>query len=231
MTLRTIVVLAFTLVGLTVAVACGPKCPEVLSKKTPDVMARDDALRVNAYVEARKAAIAEAKEGNALDVEKAQFTVTACELAIQIQMRIIALAEEGGALYDDNLKELNDTRCFLDEILEKRGKVVGLKIGKGVYIKQGKGQEIQDTHAAMEEKYGKIGRPRQRELEDVYEKGMEPPKTGKKKGEEAEESEGAGDKPDEAGDDDVVGEGVEGGEEGGEEGEQDEESGGAMDAF
>jgi hypothetical protein len=232
---KTIVVLVFSLIGFVISVACGPKCMEVLSKKTPDVMARDDVLRVNAYVDARKAAIAAAKKGSVYDIEKAKFTVTACELAVQIQMRIIALAEAGGALYDDNLKELNEARCLLDEILEKKGKVVGLKIGKGVFIKKGKGQEILDVHAALEEKFGEKGRPRDRELETIYENGLKPPKVGKK-GEE--EKGGAEAGPDEAVEEDMdmggggeEGAGEEGaGEEGG--GEEDEGSDdGSIDVF
>jgi hypothetical protein len=230
---RTIAVLVFSLLGFVISMACGPKCIEVLSKKTPDVMARDDVLRVNAYVDARKAAIAAAKEGNVYDVEKAKFTVTACELAIQSQMRIIALAELGGALYDDNLKELNEIRCLLDEILQKKGKVVGLKIGKGVFIKKSKGQEILDAHAVLEEKFGEQGRPRDRELETVYDNGLKPPAVGKK-GEEAKDEAGAA--PDESDDMGDFGEGEGAGEEGaGEEGGAEEDDGdgegGGMDVF
>jgi hypothetical protein len=232
---KTIVVLVLSLIGVVISVACGPKCMVVLSKKTPDVMARDDVLRVNAYVDARKAAIAAAKKGSAYDVEKAKFTVTACELAVQIQMRIIALAEAGGALYDDNLKELNEARCLLDEILEKKGKVVGLKIGKGVFIKKGKGQEILDVHTALEEKFGEKGRARDRELETIYENGLKPPKVGKK-GEE--EKGGAEAGPDESLEEDMdMGGGEEStgeegaGEEGGGEEDKDEGSDGAIDVF
>lgn len=225
---RIVTVLTAAFVGSVVFTACGPKCPAVLEKKTPDVMARDDVLRVNAYVEARKAAIAAAKEGNQYDVERAQFTVTACQLAVEIQMRIINLAEAGGASYEENSKGINKARCLLDEILEKKGKVVGLKIGKGIFIKKGKGGEIQKIHAAFEDKFGKEGRPRNSEIEMVLEKGMKPPKVGKKgEGDEGEEGEEGGG-PDEAGDDDM------GGDEslsGDEDGDEEESSGGAMDAF
>ncbi len=235
MSQKTIVVLMVGLLGLVSLTGCGPKCTETLSKKTPDAMARDDVERVNAYVEARKAAIATAKEGSSLDIEKAKFTVTACELAIQIQMQIINLAKEGGDVYDESLKQINDARCFLDEVLDKKGTVVGLKIGKGVYIKKGKGQEIRDLQASFEEQFGKEGRPRSRELEDAYNNGLKPPKV-KKKGEkdDDDDDEDVGG-PDESGDD-VSGGGDEGldddlGDEGEDEGEGEGEGAGAMDDF
>ena len=70
MSQKTIVVLLVALFGFVFSMGCGPNCAVVLSKKTPDAMARDDVERVNAYVEARKAAIAEAKNGKMNIVNK-----------------------------------------------------------------------------------------------------------------------------------------------------------------
>ena len=67
--------------------ACGPSCPEVKGALDEETIIGEDVARVNAFVEKRKAAIAEAKSGQVetFPMQRLKFSVTADEMAVWVQ--------------------------------------------------------------------------------------------------------------------------------------------------
>ena len=226
--------LFFAIVALigSVLAACGSKCPKAMAAKSGKVLARKDAERINSFVERRKGAIKIAKSGSEFDVEKAKFTVTACELAIKLQLRIINLSKEETEAYDANADKINETRCLFDKVLEKKGKSM-LFVGKGGFINRTDASKIQDEYAHYQQLLGELGDPRNSQVKEVFENGIPvlKPKKKKKKKSEIDESDDGAEVEEVAGDeadsDEAAGE--EGEKE--EEEEEEEEEEGAMDSF
>lgn len=179
-------ILAFFLAS---PLACGPKCPEAKSAMSETEMVKDDATRINGFVERRKSLVAGDDDGgyDTFELQRVKFSVTAYELAIQIQLRIIKLAESS-ELYEKNIDTIMKTRCFLDEIL--KANLIN-KDSKVLSDRQGK--DIQEKHVLFKKLFGKNGEPSKYELKDCYESGIEI---------QEEEGEGEDFAEDEEGDDD-----------------------------
>lgn len=233
---RTTQVLALVALMVPVISSCAGKCPAANSAKSAEALEYDDIKRVNRFVERRKHAMKIAEKGSELDVEKARFTVQACELGIKLQLRIINIAREETSIYEEHKDRINQSRCLMSKILEKKGKVLGF-VGPGGAISKKDASLLQDENSWYEGTLGPTGAARNSQLAEVYENGLPEPKS-KKKGKGKKKS-----TVDEGGDEDVVGgpsgeEGGEGegegggeGEEGGGEGEEEGEESSSMDAF
>ena len=125
-------------------------------------------------------------------MERIKFSVTAYELAIQMQLRIIELASSSD-LYDANLEEINDTRCLLDELLAPK------KINKDdLTVSDRMGKDIQERFSLFKKLFGKEGAVSNYELKEYYQKGIkvETRDDGEDEG-EGEDSMGVDDEDDE----------------------------------
>ncbi|MCP4604097.1 MAG: hypothetical protein GY847_26840 [Proteobacteria bacterium] len=165
-----ILILVFCLTG---PLACGPKCPEAKSALSESELTNDDATRLNEFVERRKTLMDQGRTGenSTFEIERLKFSVTAYELAIQLQLRIIGLAESS-SLYRTNIDEINETRCFLDEIIE--GKIVKNIVKKGdVTVSDSTGKKIREKHALFKQLFNKEGEFSGYELKQYYQKGIE----------------------------------------------------------
>ncbi|MDJ0764614.1 MAG: hypothetical protein QNJ97_16670 [Myxococcota bacterium] len=185
--------------------ACGPKCPEIKQAMSESELAEDDANRVNAFVGRRKAVMQEAGGGdkNPLEMQRLKFSVTAYELAIQIQIRIIELASNSD-LYQENLDTIDEARCFFDDILAEK-----LINKEDVSVSDRIGKKIQEKHVLFGRLFKNEGAPSSYELKEFYEKGIKLKKPAAEEDEddeddedeEEEEDEGEGDEDDELDDD------------------------------
>ncbi len=165
---QNVTLLVMATIILSSHLACGPKCPEVKSAMSESELTDDDATRVNEFVTRRKALMEEAREGekSSFELERLKFSVTAYEMAIQLQLRIIELASTS-ELYEANIDEITDTRCLLDEVLEEK------VVKKDDYsITDGVGKEIQQKHALFRKLFGKDGEVSGYELKQYFEKGI-----------------------------------------------------------
>lgn len=148
------------------ALCCGPACPEVLSGLDEAELMAGDVARVNDLVARRKAAVAEA-EGGDLDtfaMDRIKFSVTAYELAIGDQLRIIKLSPRHGdsALYGDNRELVDMVRCNIDALLEREGHTVI----------DSEGRDVQRLHAQVKRVFRKEGETKGPELETYLEEGI-----------------------------------------------------------
>ncbi len=114
---------AFLTAGIAVLFfACGPTCPEVKGALDDETIIGEDVARVNALVEKRKAAIAEASSGQmeTFPLQRLQFSVTAYEMAVWVQVRIIKISPkfEDSSVYKKYASIINQIRCDLDKVLE-----------------------------------------------------------------------------------------------------------------
>ncbi len=148
--------------------ACGPKCPEVKTAMSTSEMVKDDATRVNEFVARRKAIMDEARTGenSSFEVERFKFSVTAYELAIQLQLRIIELAASSEN-YEANIDEITEIRCFFDKIIDKNP----IEKGKAT-LSDSKGKKIQEKFALFKQLFNKEGEASKYELKQFYEKGI-----------------------------------------------------------
>lgn len=149
---------------------CGPSCAKVIATKSPEDLNYEDAVRINDFVKRRQAAMQEAEGAGVYTVEDAKKTVTACEFAVHMLVRIRNLFEEGNPLYEQNLEEINDTRCFLDEVLISKGKLVGK--GKGAFLSTGSCDDIRVRYKKFEKLFGDKGTLSERAVNDIYKKGV-----------------------------------------------------------
>lgn len=101
--------------------ACGPSCPEVKGALDEETIIGEDVARVNAFVEKRKAAIAEAKSGQVetFPMQRLKFSVTAYEMAVWVQARIIKISPrfEDSPKYKEYESTINKIRCYLDKLV------------------------------------------------------------------------------------------------------------------
>ncbi|MCP4679288.1 MAG: hypothetical protein GY854_28130 [Deltaproteobacteria bacterium] len=168
--------------------ACGPKCPEVKTAMSESEMVNDDATRVNEFVARRKAIMDDAKTGdnNTFEVERIKFSVTAYELAIQLQLRIIELAASSEQ-YEANIDQMTETRCFFDKIIEKNP----VEKGKAT-LSDSEGKKIQEKFALFKQLFSKEGEVSKYELKQFYQKGIKV--KSKPKSDSDEDSDGDEDK-------------------------------------
>ena len=231
---RTIITIVVATALLAPEFACGPNCQKIITTKKPEDLAYDDSVRINGLVERRKAAIETAKGGNMYVIEDAKATVTACEMAIEFQLQIGNLAKEGNALYEEHQKKINEARCFLDEVLASKGKLIGT--GKAAFISGGHVRKIREYHETFKSLFGKEGGVSERRLVDTYTKGIKAKKAEPEKIKEDNEGE-AGEAPKASGEESAGAEASEDKEDWGEvsdekEGGEDEgEKSDSMDAF
>ena len=223
---KTAITIVIAIALLLPGLGCGPNCQKIVSAKKPEELARDDAARINGLVERRKAAMEAAKGGNQYVIEDAKQTVTACEMAIKFQYQIVTLQEAGSPLIEQNIKTINEARCFLDEVLESKGKLIGT--GKGAFISGSNARQIRSYHEEFAALFGVEGSISERRIEGVYEKGIKTPKAGKE--EDAEVKDGPSEENETEAATEEGDEGDEGVDEFGDEApddkEEDEESGG-----
>ena len=161
-----VIAIALLLPGL----GCGPNCQKLLSTKKPEDIAKEDTARINGLVERRKAAMETAKDGNQYVIEDAKQTVTACEMAVEFQYRIIKLQEEGNPIIEKNIGKINEARCFLDDVLESKGKLIGT--GKGALISGSNARKIRAYHEELGGIFGIEGTVSERRLVTIYEEGL-----------------------------------------------------------
>ncbi len=102
--------------------ACGPTCPEVKGALDDEAIIGEDVARVNAFVEKRKEAIAEAESGQieTFPMQRLKFSVTAYEMAVWVQARIIKISPqfEDSPAYEEYASTINQIRCDLDKVIE-----------------------------------------------------------------------------------------------------------------
>jgi hypothetical protein len=221
-------------IGFTAQMGCGPNCAKLITAKSPEDLNYEDAVRINDFVKRRKAAMKEAEGGNMYAVEEAKRTVTSCEFAIQMMVQTKNMYEIGSPQYEKNLTEINDTRCFFDEVLMSKGKLVGK--GKESFLSASTCNDIRARYEKYNGLFGDEGTLSERAINDVYKKGVKAKKKGApgKDGEVAEEEEGGGvpaeDDGSEGAGDDAAGDDAAGDDAAGDDGETQPAAGG-MDAF
>jgi len=148
--------------------ACGPSCPETLDTYSELELHNSDIMRVNRLVLLRKAAMEEIEstQSDPFRVRRLRFSVTAFEIAMETQVRIIILTSE----YSDrdevvnNSTRLAEVRCIIEEIASK----------ENYEVKDSEGLELQKIKKEMQKTYGRMARPRKRTLKKVFAKGLEP---------------------------------------------------------
>jgi hypothetical protein len=110
-----------TAVSIALLASCGPKCPEVKSSLGEDDVTKEDISRVNLLVAKRKEAMADAAAGEnaTVPISKLQFSVTAYELAIEAELRVIQISPkfEGSELWAKNRVLFDDMRCYFDGLV------------------------------------------------------------------------------------------------------------------
>jgi hypothetical protein len=150
--------------------ACGPKCPDVKSALNEDQVASEDVGRVNKLVEKRKNAITEATrpEGSKEAMSALKFSVTAYELAIEAQLRVIKISPkfEGSSLYAENRATFDEMRCYFDKLVAE---------GSHLVVSEVIGRDIQKWSQRIKSLLQTKGRISDTELRQYFEEGI---KTG-----------------------------------------------------
>jgi hypothetical protein len=128
--------LGLVLLGTTLVAACGPSCPEVKDSLDEEEAMAGDVARVNALVDKRDSAMAEAGQGDhdQFYLQRLKFSVTAFELAVELQVRIIKISPryENSDLYDEHVGLFNEIRCEIDDLVGMDGHEVSDRIGRAV---------------------------------------------------------------------------------------------------
>ncbi len=153
--------------GSTIVLGCGPSCPEVKSSLAEADMAAEDAYRVNQLVSRRKMAMEQGRSEtiDQFKLDSVKFSVTAFELAIQLQLRIIMISPEGtdpSDLYEEQLSLINEVRCELDDLIAK----------KTFIVSQMNGSKIRDYHDQFKKVFRKTGELSSTAYERYYENGI-----------------------------------------------------------
>lgn len=127
---------AAAILGFAILPACGPSCPEVKAALDEDEAMAGDVARVNALVDKRDGAMAEAGQGehDQFHMQRLKFSVTAFELAVEIQVRIIKISPryENSDLYEQHADFINEIRCEIDELIATDGHEVSDRVGKAI---------------------------------------------------------------------------------------------------
>ena len=128
--------LGLFLLASTWVASCGPSCPEVKASLDEEEAMAGDVARVNALVDKRDSAMAEAGTGehDQFHMQRLKFSVTAFELAVEMQVRIIKISPryENSDLYEQHTGLLNEIRCELDDLVAMDGHEVSDRIGRAV---------------------------------------------------------------------------------------------------
>ncbi len=221
--------LLFVAVGFVAQAGCGPNCAKIITTKSPEDLDYEDALRINDFVKRRAAAIKDAEGGNMYMVEDAKRTVTACEFGIQMMVQVRNLNEAKSPLYEQNITKINDTRCFLDDVLLSKGKLIGK--GKGAVLSSGTANDLRARLDEFKEMFGEEGTVSERTINEIYKNGVKVKKG--KAGKEAAAAAEEGGEVDESGDmsGDEGGSIDEGEGDGEGEGDEGDESPSGMDSF
>lgn len=151
--------------SLVALAGCGPTCPEAKASLDQDTLTSEDVARVNAFVEKRKSAMAEAETAEeTLRLNRLKFSVTAYEQAIETQARIIKISPsfEDEDAYDENKDLILEFRCFMDEVAQD----IDYTISDGV------GKEIQRYHDLFDKLLRKSGELAKSELREYIEEGI-----------------------------------------------------------
>jgi hypothetical protein len=124
-----LICIALAVLGSVSFTSCGPSCPEVKAALDEEEAMAGDVARINALVDKRLATIAEAEQGghDNFYMQRLKFSVTAYELAVKLQVRIIKISPryEDSELYGEHANTINEIRCDLDDIVAKDGHTVG----------------------------------------------------------------------------------------------------------
>lgn len=165
---QTIVATMVLLASLFVSMSCGSRCIEMKSTLSKEEVAEEDAARVNEFVARRKAIMADAtnKDYTSIEIERFQFSVTAYEQAIQIQLRIIELAASSD-LYDAHIEDITAARCLLEDILRAK-----LLKKEDITLSDKQGKSIADRYALFKQIFEDEGQPSKYSLKEYYENGI-----------------------------------------------------------
>jgi len=103
--------------------ACTPKCQKLKAALDDIKITSEDVVRINRFVEKRKAAIAEGAEGehDTFSLEKLRFSVTGYELAVETQLRVVRISPkfDNSPLYKEYRKVFDAMRCDFDGVAEE----------------------------------------------------------------------------------------------------------------
>jgi len=161
-------VLASTLPLALFLAGCGGGCPEAMSAKNGTDTYNADVTRINRFVIQRKKAkdFMEAKQGDVFKMERARFSITALEMAIDSQTQIMLLSWEhkDNADVDKQRARLAEARCELEELASQ----------EDFEISDNQGRDLLKLRNDIRERFGKLGQPSKRQLERVYGSGLEP---------------------------------------------------------
>lgn len=115
---------------------CGPSCPEIKSGLDAAALLSEDSARINGMVARRKAVMEEAAQRglDSFRLERIRFSVTAWEMAIETQARII---EASSRLADAETRGgdagvVDDFRCYVDGLLGRTGHRITDGTGKTI---------------------------------------------------------------------------------------------------
>ena len=158
--------LLLTSIFVSLSAGCGPSCPEVKASLDEDEAMAGDVARVNALVSKREDVMIEAGEGDhdQFHMQRLKFSVTAYELAVEIQVRIIKISPryEDSDLYDEHAELINEIRCELDELLAEDGHEVSDRVGR----------DLQARHKQLGAILRKEGEVSQSEMNTYLEDGI-----------------------------------------------------------
>ncbi|HUT76927.1 MAG TPA: hypothetical protein VM285_04535 [Polyangia bacterium] len=144
---------------------CGASCPEQKAALDATAAVTGDVTRVNELVAKREAAMGEAEQGgDTFRIQRLKFSVTAWELAIGTQARIIKASPqfEDAPSYGEAAGLINEFRCFLDKLLAHAEHTVSDGMGKAL-----RGYKVE-----IERQLGRDGAVSPNELRNYYENGI-----------------------------------------------------------
>ena len=136
MSTKSLAAVLLTIFSIATLTSCGPSCPEVKAALDEDEAMAGDVARVNGLVDKRDSAMIEAGEGDhdQFAMQRLKFSVTAFELAVEIQVRIIKISPryENSDLYEEHAALINEIRCELDELIGQDGHEVTDRVGRDI---------------------------------------------------------------------------------------------------
>lgn len=158
--------IAASFLEIALVAACGPSCPEIKQALDEEEALAEDVARVNALVDKRRAAVAEAEQGSPdqFYMKRIKFSVTGYELAIEIQVRIVKLSSRFSdtGLLEEHAELIGVLRCEIDELLNARGHTLSDR----------KGKAIRERHEQLSALLRKDGAVSDRELKKYFEEGI-----------------------------------------------------------
>ncbi|MFO8070661.1 MAG: hypothetical protein R6V85_02190 [Polyangia bacterium] len=153
--------------SVVVPVGCGPTCPEIKAGLDDEQLMAGDVARVNELVERRRSAVEEAERGDhdSFAMRRLEFSVTAWEMAIETQVRIIKASPryENLDVYQEQRELIDGIRCRLDELLAS---------GKHL-VKDAMGREVQRGHDAIAKLFKRECEVPGSELKTYYDEGIQ----------------------------------------------------------